>query len=245
MTVAERTTVALIRVLVVEDHELTRAGIKASLEQDPVIEVVGEAASSDAAISLMVRLKPDVALVDIRLRSGSGIDVARAARTIAPETKVLVLSAYDEEQYVTSLAKIGVSGYVVKTALGHELVRAIHFAASGWLVFGPEVAPQVIRQLVKEAIDSGEREPQSRHLTKREAEVLLAVSSGRTNCEIAEAMGIAIKTVEAHVAALLLKLGAKNRSEAVLVGARGGWLDRAIPGKVASSGATGALRGQT
>ena len=213
-----------IRVVVVEDHEVTRQGIKTSLCHDSNIKVVGEAASSNEAISLIGQIKPDVAIVDIRLCEGSGIDVSKAAKTIAPSTKILILSAYDDDQYVAALVKLGVSGYLVKTASAQQLRRAVHDAAEGWLVFAPQVAPKVLGLLSGNNGSHSQRALGTRNPTARETEVLQHMADGLRNAEIATAMSIAVKTVEAHTESVLVKLGAKSRTEAVVIALQRGWL---------------------
>ncbi|MBI2171083.1 MAG: response regulator transcription factor [Chloroflexi bacterium] len=220
IAIAER----IVTVVVVDDQETIRQGIKASLTQDRNIRVIGEAASSKEAISLIGQLKPDVAVVDIRLGEGSGIDVSKAVKTISPTTKILVVSAYDYGQYVSVLVKLGVSGYLMKTGSVHELIRAVHDAAEGWLVFAPPIAPKVLDLLTFQEGAHPQPTLGDRNLTVREAEVLQRVADGRKNTEIATDMHIAVKTVEAHIENVLIKLGAKNRTGAVVAAMNRGWL---------------------
>ena len=208
-----------IKVVVIEDHEATRQKITDSFSKDQDIMVVGEAAGSEEAITLIGRLKPDVAIVDIRLRDGSGIDVSKAAKIIAPNTKILVLTAYDDEQYVRALAKLGVCGYLVKAGSTYELSRTVRDIAEGWLIFAPQVAVKISGFLSSDDVYPEQRRA-TPTLTARETEVLQHVASGLRNSEIAEAMTIAVKTVEAHMDNILLKLSAKSRTEAVMTALR-------------------------
>jgi DNA-binding NarL/FixJ family response regulator len=119
----------------VEDHEITRHDTKDILDRDGTTRVVGEAATSEEAISVIAQTQPNVAVVDIKLRTGTGIDVVRGVKEVAPETNVLILSAYDDDRYVRTMARLGVRGYMLKSVSGAELVRAIHDVAEGTLVF--------------------------------------------------------------------------------------------------------------
>jgi DNA-binding NarL/FixJ family response regulator len=218
-----------IKVILVDDHELARQGVRKLLGNDASIEVVGEAESCSSAISLIAQLRPQVAVLDIRLRDGSGIEVSRAVRKLAPDSRILVLSAYDDSQYVVSMVKIGVSGYLTKSSSGDDLIRAVHYAAEGWLVFSPDIAGKVANLLQRNGgalLDAGEGEwgfgelprvhRSGDNLSGREVEVLQHMFQGLRNRDIAEAMGISVKTVEVHIHRMLLKLGARNRSQAIV-----------------------------
>ncbi len=212
----ERATVpARITVVLVDDHDLTREGAKQILEDDPCIEVVGEAAGSEEAISLVSELQPSVVVLDIRLKQGSGLDVVRASAKAAPKTRILVLSAYDDEGYVKPLVRLGVHGYLVKTVSAEEFKKAVHDVAEGDLVFPREIAGSVLGVLRNET-DPRAVASASGGLTSRESEVLGCIGHGLTNREIAEKLDISLKTVEAHVRHLLSKLGVTSRTQAVL-----------------------------
>lgn len=133
-----------VTVLLVDDHDLLREGTKQLLERDPLIEVVGEATGSSDAISSIEELQPDVVILDISLREGNGIDVVKACRKVAPETKILMLSASDEDQYVRSFLRLGVRGYLVKTALATEVIKSVRDVAEGKLVFPAGIADKVV-----------------------------------------------------------------------------------------------------
>jgi DNA-binding NarL/FixJ family response regulator len=223
-TVRGTTTVVLV-----DDHELARRGVRKLLSSDASIEVVGEAESCWGAISLIAQLRPNVVMVDIRLRDGTGIDVSRSVKELAPDTRIVVLSAYDDSQYVVSMVKLGVSGYLTKSSSGDDLIRAVHYAAEGWLVFSPDIAGKVANLLQRNGgalLDAGEGEwgfgelprvhRSGENLSGREVEVLQHMFQGLRNRDIAEAMGISVKTVEVHIHRMLLKLGARNRSQAIV-----------------------------
>lgn len=218
-----------IKVILVDDHELARQGVRRLLGGDESIEVVGEAESCWGAISLIAQLQPQVVILDVRLRDGNGIEVSRAAKKLAPDTRVLVLSAYDDSQYVVAMVKLGVSGYLTKGSSGEDLIRAVHYAAKGWLVFSPDISDRVANLLGSNGTplcdevegDGGQVEPAvgrrcDGSLTGREAEVLQHIFRGLRNRDIAAAMGISPKTVEVHIHRILQKLGAKNRSQAIM-----------------------------
>jgi two-component system response regulator DegU len=218
-----------VRVVLVDDHELARQGVRRLLGVDASIEVVGEADTCWGAISLIAQLQPEVVILDVRLRDGNGFEVSRAARRLAPGARVLVLSAYDDRQYVVSMVKMGVSGYLTKGASGEDLVRAVHCAARGWLVFSPDISDRVAGLLGRNGPEPGDgperngarAEPDpgwqgDGRLTGREAEVLRHIFRGLRNRDIAEAMGISPKTVEVHIHRILQKLGARNRSQAIM-----------------------------
>jgi DNA-binding NarL/FixJ family response regulator len=236
----------VINVVIVDDHEIVRQGVRKLLSRDTRIRVVGEAVSSDEAILLISQLQPDVALTDIRLQHGTGIDVSRAAKNVAPNTRVLVLSAYDDDQYVRSAMRLGASGYLLKTTSAKELTRAIHDAVEGQLVFSPLISDKVKILLQKASIEdcsevsagtsrneiNGKKTTNMLsgdiNLTTREAQVLEHIALGLKNSEIAGSMGISSKTVEAHIEHILIKLGAKSRTQAVLFALHNGLL-RDIP----------------
>ena len=202
-------------VVVVEDHELVRQGIRRMLASDENIELVGEAATAPEAVALICGSQPDVVILDIRLRLGTGMDVSRAISTLAPNSKILVLTGHDDDQYVISLAKLGVYGYLLKSASSHELLEALRQVASGCLIFGPGVS-NTVKSLLKGHGEIFDKWAEARRLTARETEVIEHLREGRRNHEIGAAMGISTKTVETHVANLLRKLGAQNRTQAVL-----------------------------
>ena len=208
-----------ISVLLVDDHELMRQGAKQSLQRDPAFRVVGEAAEGDEAIRMIQELKPDVVVLDIRLKDGdkSGVDIVRVLKKISPSTKALIFSAFDDEMYVKPLIKLGVRGYLVKTASTKEFKRAVLDVAQGNLVFPREIAGAVLG--VIQTDKSGP--PATPHLTRRETEVLHHMGDGLTNKEIAETLEISLKTVEAHVQNLLNKLGVSSRTQAVVTAMKG------------------------
>lgn len=229
MNTSNISTEAAIKVILVDDHELARQGIKNLLVSDVSIRIAGEAATCTEAISLITGLKPDVVLLDIRLQEGSGIDVAKFIKSNMPETKILVLTAHNDHQYVRAMARIGVNGYLIKTVSAEQLQKSIRDVIKGNLVFPEGTISNATSVLSnhkrKNDIDlkdnSGSNLKQtdkprnSKGLTSKEAEVFEYVSCGMRNYEVASQMDISIKTVEAHVRHILRKLGARNRTQAV------------------------------
>lgn len=204
-----------IEVVIVDDHPIIRCGLRGLLSGDHVLKVVGEADTGAKAIALISQLRPDVALVDISLGLMSGIDVIRCAKQLYPATKILVLTAYDDVQYVRSMIKLGVNGYLLKTVSGDELRRAILYVAEGGLIFQPQIACKALSIFESRSdVLSGSREA----LTPRENEVLTHIAQGLRDKEIASLMGIVPKTVEVHVGNILAKLGVQNRTQAALKG---------------------------
>jgi DNA-binding NarL/FixJ family response regulator len=212
LTIQEVSTVS---VLVVDDHELAREGVKRMLAKEPDITVVGEAEDSQEALALMARLQPDVVLLDLRLRESTGMDVARAAKGVCPKAKILVLTALDDEHYLRPLFRMGVKGYLLKTASAEDLVRAVREVAAGKSVLDQELTDRVMGTFEK-SNGTVAYADSSRTLTPRESTVLEHLGKGMANREVAESLGISVKTVEVHVQHILRKLGAKSRLQAAL-----------------------------
>jgi DNA-binding NarL/FixJ family response regulator len=174
------------------------------------------------ALGVIEKTRPNVAILDMRLPDGTGMDVCKAAKSSAPGTKVIMLTAYDDPGYVAAAVSLGAAGYLSKSVSAAELARAVHNVAHGWLMFGPDAAGG-LKNLV--ASSDPRTTPAIRYeLTRREAEVLRHMALGFTNAEIAEELGIAVKTVEEHVEHVLRKLGAKNRTQALSFALKKGWL---------------------
>lgn len=218
-----------ITVLVVDDREIARLGLKRILNMAPDIVVTGEAGSGGQAITLTGRLQPDVIVADIRVCEEAGILVDRFVRKVSPGTRTLILLSYDEFQHVSSPISLGADGCVLKSCSADELIEAVHLVHNGWLVFSPSLAERLVMQVLSDggnpsalmsvcrrtACESSSRWKVGRLLTPREAEVLDHMCRGLRNSEIADCLGIARKTVEVHIPKVLLKVGAKNRTEAV------------------------------
>lgn len=217
MTTASAHSGKPARVVLIDDHAMIRQGIRSRLDQEDDILVVGEAESREAGISLVEQLHPDVVVLDIRLGQDSGIEVAKALRARHPEVKILILSAYDFDQYVRALARVGVDGYISKGNSQEELVDAIREVISGGAVLIPRVASKVMRNAPAQpsALAQEKEQPFADDLTLREIEVLQLMRDGLKNQGIAEHLAIDTTKVESLISLIMAKLGATSRAEAI------------------------------
>jgi DNA-binding NarL/FixJ family response regulator len=202
-----------IRVLVVDDHAILREGVRALLQLQSDIEVVGEADSGTGAIEQVARLDPDVVLMDIAMPGLGGIEATIELKKLGRRAKVLILSQYEDREYVRRLLKAGVSGYVLKKSAGAELANAIRAVHRGGLVLDPEVARTAMAEANPAA--SGAAADPYDTLTDREKQVLKLVAEGRSNKEVAEVLGISVKTAMSHREHVMEKLAVHNRTELV------------------------------
>jgi len=206
---------------------MLRQGTAEILRKEADIEVIGEADNGQQATDLALRLRPDIVVMDVRMPVLSGIEATRRIREAMPEVQVLVLTAYDDDQYIFSLLQAGASGYLLKTAPVNELVNAIRLVRSGESPLDPSIARKVV---VRMAGDQGSRIPIGEEgssiqaLTFREQEVLQLLSRGLNNQAIAEALYVSDRTVQAHLTNIFAKMGVSSRLEAVLTAIRRGWL---------------------
>lgn len=217
-----------ITVLLVDEDTRDRQTMRRLLSGDEDISVVGEAASAGEAIRHVRELQPQVVMLDMGLAQDSDIDITRVARAMAPDTRILVMTTCHDIQSLNSLIVLQVSGYLLKTATALEIRRAAHDAAMGRPVFSPEVAHYVLGLLRGDRGDSHGRQAARTSLTARQLEVLELIGQGLRNREIAGGLGIRIRTVEVHVEQILLKLGATNRTEAVLNAIKSGLLPEPV-----------------
>jgi DNA-binding NarL/FixJ family response regulator len=210
---------APIRVVIAEDHALVREGTRRILEQHADIAVIGEAEDGARAVAMAVRLKPDVALLDIRMPDLNGVEATRQIRQQAPDTAVLILSAYDDDHYVRALLEVGASGYLLKTVHADELVDAVRRVHAGETVLHPAIARKVAQLLGRKS--PSQVDPV--HLTAKELEVLGLVCRGLRNKEIARELAMSVRTVEGHLDAIFNRLGVRSRTEAAMHAASQGW----------------------
>jgi DNA-binding NarL/FixJ family response regulator len=205
----------MIRVLLADDHNLVRQGIRALLEISKDFEIVGEATDGEQALLLIGSTRPQVALLDVRMPKLTGIDVLRAARLRFPEVGVILLTTFDEDAVVLEAVRLGARGFLLKDVSLEQLESAVRTVAAGGSLILPTVTERVLRGLEKEPtkFDSAEM-PDS--LTPREREVLRLIAGGFSNREIAEASGTAEGTVKNQTSSILSKLGVRDRTRAVL-----------------------------
>ena len=201
-----------VRLVIVDDHALVRDGLRARLAVVPDLEVVGEAASGPEALELAQKLAPDLMLVDVGMRGMNGIDLANALRLQHPSIRVLMLSMYDNREYVVSASRAGARGYVLKESPTEEILAAISAVTAGGTYFSAHLA-----NLVSSA---GAETPQ---LTVREHEVLLLLAHGRSNKLVARELNISVRTAETHRLSLRRKLGVDSASDLLKIAVANGW----------------------
>jgi two-component system, NarL family, response regulator DevR len=207
----------MTRVFLVDDHEIVRRGIAQLVDAQPDLEVVGEAATVREAMRRIEATRPDVAVLDVRLPDGNGIDLCRDIRSKHPDVFCLILTGYDDDEALRSAVLAGASGYVLKDVRSGMLVQAIRRSASGGTVQPPEVMLRAARALRFEHSDRPD--PTVPSLSLRESQVLSLIAEGLTNREIGYRLGIAEKTVKNYVSGLLAKLGMERRTQAAVYGA--------------------------
>jgi two-component system, NarL family, response regulator DevR len=200
------------RILLVDDHEVVRLGLKALLERHGQFEVIGEAGSGREAIEQVTTLEPDVVVMDIRLPGQSGIEVCEEIVRRFTDTKVIMLTSYAEDEMLFSAIRAGASGYILKQIGGEDLVRALEAVGRGEALLDPAVTQRVFQE-VRKAVKEEEASAFS-HLSQQEKHVLVLVSEGKTNREIAKALFLGEGTVRNYVSSILSKLGVNNRAEA-------------------------------
>ena len=214
--------VADIKILLCEDHLIMRQGIRRLLENEPGLEIVGEASNGEEAVQLVAELKPDVVVMDVAMPKLNGIEATRQIKLINPDTTVLILSAYDDDEYVFALLKAGAAGYLLKSVSGDELVAAIRAVQRGEPVLDPLVAKKVVNYFrLKETAPRNQAE--TTQLSDREIAIIKLAAKGMTNKDIAENLHLSYRTVEGHMRDAFDKLGVNSRTEAVLQGLKMGW----------------------
>lgn len=219
-----------ISVLVVDDQELMRMGLKMVLGAHPDIEVIGEAGNGDEAVRRASELRPDVVLMDVRMPQMNGLDAARAILTanFDPPVRVLMLTTFDIDDYVYEALSIGASGFLLKDAPAEELVRAVRVVADGEALLAPTITRRLIADVTRRRNSvRAAPAPALGTLTPREREVLELVAKGLSNTEIAAALFVAEQTVKTHVSKVFSKLGLRDRAQAVVLAYESGLV---VPG---------------
>lgn len=209
-----------IRVVLADDHAVVRKGIREFLEEDETIHVVAEANDGEQAIELVAREKPDVAVFDIQMPKLNGMDAARRVKKEFPQTRVLMLTAYDDDPYIFASLQAGANGYLLKTSSSDELVRAIHAIAAGESALSPAVA----KKLVARAANTKSLDETIEPLTEREMEILRWAAKGMGNKQIGVTLSISDRTVQGHLANIYSKLHVSTRTEAVMYAVREQWI---------------------
>lgn len=208
-----------LKVLLADDHELVRDGIRARLEKTGSLEIVGEATNGKQAIELVEVLKPDVVLMDISMPIMNGLEAAKEIHRRFPKTAVLVLSIYDNPEYVRGMMQAGARGYILKDISAKEMITAIMSVANGGYYFSSAVGPTLVGDSQTASIE----DPYG--LTERERQVLTAIAKGQPNKEVATNLGISVRTVESHRLNLREKVGSKNAVQLYKIAQELGLLD--------------------
>ncbi len=212
----------MIRLLIVDDHEMVREGLKAMLVSEPDFSIVGDAANAEQALTLIERLRPDIALLDIRLPGTSGIEVCRTVTTHFPETAVIILTTYTDDTLIAQAIQAGARGFILKDIERFDLKRSIRAVARGEAAIDPKAAVAVLAQLRKAPQTNGETVPEQ--LSSQQLVILRLVAQGLSSREIATQLYLSENTVKGYVQEILHRLGVKNRTEAVMVAVKQGWL---------------------
>jgi two-component system response regulator NreC len=213
-----------IHVLIVDDHTILRAGLRMLLNAHPDIEVVGEASDGNQAVVSAQRLQPDVILMDIAMPECNGIEATRQIKRLTPETRVLVLTMHENEEYLFQMLRAGASGYILKEAADTELINAIRIVYSGRFYLSPSAQSIMVGDYLQRVRTGEERDSYSA-LTEREREILKLVAEGYTNNQIAERLTISPKTVDTHRTHIMDKLNLHSRAELVKYAIRRGLLE--------------------
>ena len=211
-----------ISILLAEDHKIVREGARQLLEQSADMQVVGEAADGLEVVDLAAKIQPNVIVMDVRLPHLNGIDATRIITERFPKIKILILSAYDDDNYVFPLLEAGASGYLLKTSSGTEVAEAIRLIHAGQTVMSPRIRTKIVNRL------SGRQKYRANNMlegiTKREMDVLRCAAYGYANKEIAAKLGISVQTVQVHMRNIFGKMEVGSRSEAVAHAIQYGWI---------------------
>ncbi|MER7724817.1 response regulator transcription factor [Streptomyces sp. NPDC096323] len=211
------TTTAPLRIILADDHTVMRAGLVALLSSEPTVEIVGEAGDGREAVRLVERVRPDVALLDLRMPVLDGVGATLEIVAGEAATRVLILTTYDTDEDIERGVEAGATGYLLKDATREQLVEAIHSASRGETVLAPRVAQRLVARM---------RRPAPVTLTARESEVLQAVADGLSNVEIGRRLFIGEATVKTHLLRIFAKLDVNDRTRAVVVAMNAGLLQR-------------------
>jgi DNA-binding NarL/FixJ family response regulator len=206
----------LIRVFLLDDHEVVRRGLRDLLESDGHIEIVGECGTAQEATARIPALRPDVAVLDARLPDGSGIDVCRDVRSVDPTIKALILTSYDDDEALFAAILAGAAGYFLKQVGGDDLVNAVRRVAAGQSLIDPTLTARVLERLRNGHAEQSELAS----LTEQERKILALIAEGLTNRQIGERLFLAEKTVKNYVSSILSKLGLERRTQAAVLASK-------------------------
>jgi DNA-binding NarL/FixJ family response regulator len=211
-----------ISILLAENHVVVRESIRHFLEREANFEVVGEAGDGEEAVRMVSQLKPDVIVMDISMPKLNGIEATKQIKALQPSAVVLILTAYDYEQYIFPLLEAGAAGYLLKDVSSRELISAIQTVYRGEAVLHPAIARKVMERLRQPKVEpTGERA--SDLLTERETSILKMAAKGMSNSDIAQELHLSVRTIESHLGNIFNKLGVGSRTEAVIQAMKRGW----------------------
>jgi len=216
----QKETKPKIRILLADDQYISREGIRHILQGHREFQVVGEADNGEQAVRLARELKPDVIIMDARLRRLDGVEVTRQIEHEYPQIAIIVFTACDEEEYIVSLIGAGVASYLFKSTKDEQLLQAIRSVLAGHFVSNPEVVHKLYKRATRRAVTVSSAE----HLTHRELQILKLAARGKSNQEIAHELGVSVRTVKGYFESIFSKMGVKSRTEAVLEALRRGWV---------------------
>ncbi|OGO19791.1 MAG: DNA-binding response regulator [Chloroflexi bacterium RBG_16_50_9] len=212
-----------IKIVIADDHAVVRQGTRSLLERENDMEVVSEAGDGEEAIKVIDQFKPDVAIIDVAMPKLNGVEVTRQVKPRHPSTAILILTAYDDDEYVFALLEAGAAGYLLKDADSREIVDAVRAVHAGESVLHPVIARKVVSRFRPPATDAGKEKP-AIELSEREMEVLKLAARGMSNNDIANALFINVRTVQGHLSSIFNKLSVGSRTEAIFQAVKRGWL---------------------
>jgi len=212
-----------IKILIADDHAVVREGTRQILEQEPDLDVVAEAADGEEAVRLAGSSKPEVAIIDIAMPRVDGVEATKQIKKLYPDIAVLILTAYDDDQFVFGLLEAGAAGYLLKSVRGRELIDAVRRIYAGESVLHPAIARKVLNRFVPSPDKLAGQKP-SEVLSNREMEVLKLAAKGLSNQDIADNLYLSLRTVQAHLGHIFNKLQVSSRTEAVVRALKEGWV---------------------